>query len=79
MAAPAVFLLYSLQPSRKTANSELTPIVVRIVFRHSAGVTQLVECNLAKVDVEGSSPFTRSNSPPSLGRVGLVNRTIFSV
>lgn len=27
-----------------------------------AGVTQLVECNLAKVDVEGSSPFTRSSS-----------------
>jgi hypothetical protein len=26
-----------------------------------AGVTQLVECNLAKVDVEGSNPFARSN------------------
>ncbi len=26
----------------------------------NAGVTQLVECNLAKVDVEGSNPFTRS-------------------
>lgn len=26
----------------------------------NAGVAQLVECNLAKVDVEGSSPFTRS-------------------
>jgi hypothetical protein len=25
-----------------------------------AGVTQLVECNLAKVDVEGSNPFARS-------------------
>ncbi len=35
-----------------------------------AGVTQLVECNLAKVDVEGSSPFTRSpllGSPPNNG------------
>jgi hypothetical protein len=27
-----------------------------------AGVTQLVECNLAKVDVEGSNPFARSTS-----------------
>ena len=26
----------------------------------NAGVTQLVECNLAKVDVTGSSPVTRS-------------------
>lgn len=25
-----------------------------------AGVTQLVECDLAKIDVEGSSPFSRS-------------------
>src|ERR1700752_113828 len=28
-----------------------------------AGVTQLVECNLAKVDVAGSNPVSRSNSP----------------
>ena len=27
----------------------------------SAGVTQLVECNLAKVDVAGSNPVSRSN------------------
>jgi hypothetical protein len=30
-------------------------------FSQIAGVTQLVECNLAKVDVEGSNPFARSN------------------
>ena len=29
-------------------------------YRHSAGVTQLVECNLAKVDVASSSLVTRS-------------------
>jgi hypothetical protein len=29
----------------------------------SAGVTQLVECNLAKVDVAGSNPVSRSISP----------------
>ena len=29
-------------------------------FSQIAGVTQLVECNLAKVDVEGSNPFARS-------------------
>jgi phosphoadenosine phosphosulfate reductase len=29
----------------------------------SAGVTQLVECNLAKVDVAGSNPVSRSNFP----------------
>ena len=27
----------------------------------SAGVTQLVECDLAKVDVAGSNPVSRSN------------------
>ena len=43
-----------------------------------AGVTQLVECNLAKVDVEGSNPFARStpynkgvmeNKDPGWGKV----------
>src|SRR5271166_5913265 len=29
----------------------------------SAGVTQLVECDLAKVDVAGSNPVSRSISP----------------
>ena len=29
------------------------------------GCNSVVECDLAKVDVEGSSPFTRSNSIPS--------------
>jgi hypothetical protein len=30
-------------------------------FVRSAGVTQLVECNLAKVDVAGSNPVSRSS------------------
>ncbi len=30
---------------------------------HYAGVTQLVECNLAKVDVAGSNPVSRSIGP----------------
>ena len=30
----------------------------------SAGVTQLVECDLAKVDVAGSNPVSRSKKPP---------------
>ena len=29
----------------------------------SAGVTQLVECDLAKVDVAGSNPVSRSSFP----------------
>ncbi len=28
-----------------------------------AGVTQVVECDLAKVDVAGSSPVSRSKDP----------------
>ena len=32
----------------------------------SAGVTQLVECNLAKVDVAGSNPVSRSKPTLSL-------------
>ena len=39
----------------------------------NAGVTQLVECNLAKVDVEGSNPFARSRKKfheLSLGKFG---------
>jgi hypothetical protein len=31
-----------------------------LVDVQSAGVTQLVECNLAKVDVAGSNPVSRS-------------------
>jgi hypothetical protein len=31
----------------------------------SAGVTQLVECHLAKVDVESSNLFSRSKSDPT--------------
>ncbi len=37
-----------------------------ITARLNAGVTQLVECNLAKVDVEGSNPFARSTPLQSL-------------
>jgi hypothetical protein len=35
------------------------------LWKRSAGVTQLVECDLAKVDVAGSNPVSRSspNSP----------------
>ena len=29
-----------------------------------AGVTQWLECDLAKVDVEGSNPFTRFSAAP---------------
>jgi hypothetical protein len=42
-------------PGRDNINTALA-------FR-SAGVTQLVECNLAKVDVAGSNPVSRSKVP----------------
>jgi hypothetical protein len=35
-----------------------------------AGVTQLVECDLAKVDVAGSNPVSRSKFYPALNRIG---------
>ena len=35
----------------------------------SAGVTQLVECDLAKVDVAGSNPVSRSKFCPVLNRI----------
>jgi|HubBroStandDraft_1064217.scaffolds.fasta_scaffold20214_2 hypothetical protein len=31
------------------------------LWKRSAGVTQLVECDLAKVDVAGSNPVSRSS------------------
>ena len=37
-----------------------------------AGVTQLVECDLAKVDVAGSNPVSRSILPPS----AMINRLV---
>ena len=37
----------------------------------SAGVTQLVECNLAKVDVAGSNPVSRSKPLKHLERISL--------
>jgi hypothetical protein len=37
---------------------------VKIGFSNRAGVTQLVECDLAKVDVAGSNPVSRSKIRP---------------
>ena len=39
------------------------------LYLANAGVTQLVECNLAKVDVEGSNPFTRSKAASQQGKL----------
>ena len=41
-----------------SSNEALT---IRDLFGMNAGIAQLVERNLAKVEVEGSSPFSRSN------------------
>ena len=38
-------------------------------MRGHAGVTQLVECDLAKVDVAGSNPVSRSNLPPAMSEL----------
>ena len=38
-----------------------------------AGVTQLVECDLAKVDVAGSNPVSRSKNPRRAFRLVLAN------
>ena len=35
--------------------------VLEVLPSAGAGVTQLVECDLAKVDVAGSNPVSRSN------------------
>jgi hypothetical protein len=37
-----------------------------------AGVTQLVECDLAKVDVAGSNPVSRSKFEPASNRIALL-------
>ena len=50
-------------------NALTTGALSPIPFSLYAGVTQLVECNLAKVDVEGSSPFTRSPLMAVMGRL----------
>jgi len=48
---------------RKIFKKALTSYPTRCISSpHSAGVTQLVECNLAKVDVASSSLVTRSIS-----------------
>src|ERR1022692_3881319 len=44
---------------------------------HSAGVTQLVECDLAKVDVAGSNPVSRSKICP-MNRLFLIPAAILS-
>ena len=68
MAFSAASLARHMPPSRaalrapmhaKRSTSEVT----------SAGVAQLVECNLSKVEITGSSPVSRSNSPPNLRAV----------
>lgn len=41
---------------------------VRITTFKFAGIAQLVERHLAKVNVEGSNPFARSISPPVVPR-----------
>jgi hypothetical protein len=45
-----------------------------------AGVTQLVECNLAKVDVAGSNPVSRSILPLSIPDTSVIpNRVVLAV
>src|ERR1019366_5186866 len=44
---------------------------------HSAGVTQLVECDLAKVDVAGSNPVSRSKICP-MNRLFLIPAAILT-
>ena len=44
----------------KGVETSTVVIVVRSILK-IAGVTQLVECNLAKVDVAGSNPVSRSS------------------
>ena len=50
-------------------------------FFHRAGVTQLVECDLAKVDVAGSNPVSRSRifvvrNPPTSSHSDVANPQI---
>ena len=45
---------------RKMVVSLEEPGLTALDFPVSAGVTQLVECDLAKVDVAGSNPVSRS-------------------
>jgi hypothetical protein len=49
--------------SRDTQDRRKSKTVVK--SKTSAGVTQLVECHLAKVDVESSNLFSRSKGKPS--------------
>ena len=46
--------------ARETRCDESSTILETAVGEDSAGVTQLVECHLAKVDVESSNLFSRS-------------------
>ena len=52
-------VLFSVRASFKSAIDTERPLRYQKISVN-AGVTQLVECNLAKVDVEGSNPFARS-------------------
>jgi hypothetical protein len=45
-------------------------VPVRMKVSLQAGVTQLVECDLAKVDVAGSNPVSRSSHPFQLPLIG---------
>jgi hypothetical protein len=47
----------------KTSDYIFTPHFFRSSNNIDAGVAQLVERNLAKVDVAGSSPVSRSTNP----------------
>lgn len=42
----------------------------------SASVTQLAECHLAKVDVEGSNPFARTNVTVYIDRIPRSERRV---
>ena len=57
----ALFVFY-FNLIRRNGNIIFVPrIVVLSYFENSAGIAQLVERNLAKVDVAGSSPVSRSH------------------
>ena len=54
-------LIFKLSHYRLAASFDRLPSEARqLKSRASAGVTQLVECDLAKVDVAGSNPVSRS-------------------
>ena len=50
--------------------------LLRYAFRSCAGVTQLVECNLAKVDVASSNLVSRSIPPNSSSNPNLLKTAV---